>query len=79
MKEAAGRYFGLMEVVGIKGAYQKTILAIFCVLVYTVGSLSLGGPYYFAVAPYTNCPLEQSVDCAAFACTLPVNERSQYL
>jgi hypothetical protein len=56
MKEGAGRYFGLMEVVGTKGAYQNTMLAIFCVVVYTVGSLSLGGPYYFAVAPYTNCP-----------------------
>jgi hypothetical protein len=25
-------------------------------VVYSVGSLSLGGPYYFAVAPYANCP-----------------------
>lgn len=55
MEEKGGRYFGLMEVVGTNGAYQNTVLTIFCVVVYIVGSLSLGGPYYFAVAPYTNC------------------------
>ncbi len=45
-----------MEVVGTKGKYQKIILIIFCILVFEVGSLSLGNPYYFANAPYVNCP-----------------------
>jgi hypothetical protein len=50
------RYFRLMEVVGTTGKYQNIVLLLFCVLVFVVGSLSLGNPYYFAVAPYTNCP-----------------------
>ena len=45
-----------MEVVGTEGKYQSIVLALFCALVFEVGSLSLGNPYYFAVAPYVNCP-----------------------
>jgi hypothetical protein len=50
------QYFRLMEVVGASGKYQNIILILFCVLVFEVGCLSLGNPYYFAVAPYANCP-----------------------
>jgi hypothetical protein len=45
-----------MEVVGTSGKYQNILLILFSVLVFEVGSLSLGNPYYFAVAPYVNCP-----------------------
>jgi hypothetical protein len=80
-KESQRTYFKLMEVVGPSGKYQNIILAIFCVVVYSVGSLSLGGPYYFAVAPYANCPEPYSTasQCSNYVCSLPTDQRGQYL
>ena len=70
-----------MEVVGTKGKYQKIVLIIFCILVFEVGSLSLGNPYYFANAPYANCPqpYASGSECNEYVCSLPEAQRNQFL
>lgn len=47
-----------MEEVGVKGPYQNWVIALCGVLFFEIGLIQLGTPYYFAVAPYTNCPAE---------------------
>lgn len=50
------RYSGLIRAVGAKGKYQSIIIILAYVLSFQNGFISLGNPYYFAVAPYSNCP-----------------------
>jgi hypothetical protein len=49
-------YYKLMEEVGVHGKYQTGIIVLCCVLLFQIGAIQLGIPYYFAVAPYSNCP-----------------------
>jgi hypothetical protein len=49
-------YFQLIDKVGSRGRYQHIVIAIFCLITLLTGAMSLGSPYYFAVAPYVNCP-----------------------
>jgi hypothetical protein len=44
------------------------------------GIISLGTSYYFAIPPYTNCPPPHQgiVACTKYACSLPIEKRSQY-
>ena len=49
-------YFKLIDAVGSKGKYQTALIILSCVLYFQNGFPSLGTPYYFASAPYTNCP-----------------------
>jgi hypothetical protein len=67
------QFYALMEQVGLEGKYQ-TLLIIFCsLLCFQGGMLSLGTPYYFAIAPYTNCPApyQAASDCNSYVCSLP--------
>lgn len=71
-------YFQLIHKVGSRGRYQHIVIAIFCVITLLTGAMSLGSPYYFAVAPYVNCP-PQHKDCNAYVCSLPPIQREPYL
>lgn len=62
-----------MEEVGINGPYQTWVIVLCSVLFFQIGLIQLGVPYYFAVAPYTNCPKEYEgiTLCTEYACGLP--------
>lgn len=49
-------YFRLIEAVGSRGKYQTLVIALAYLVSFQNGLISLGTPYYFAVAPYSNCP-----------------------
>lgn len=74
-------YFQLIEAVGTNGKYQFLIILLAYVVSFQNGVLSLGTPYYFAVAPYTNCPPpnEGITKCTEYACSLPPEQRTQFL
>jgi MFS family permease len=83
MSEASERspsqYFKLVEVVGTRGRYQTLLTILACLLCFQNGFLSLGTPYYFAVAPYTNCPGHAGItECTRYACSRPLEERPSY-
>jgi hypothetical protein len=73
-------YSKLLEEVGIDGRYQTLIIVIFCITTFQMGMMVLGGSYYFAVAPYNNCPHQHpgTLQCTQHVCTLPYSERKQY-
>lgn len=49
-------YYKLMEEVGVNGKYQTWFIILSSALFVQIGFIQLGIPYYFAVAPYSNCP-----------------------
>lgn len=73
-------YHKLMEEVGINGRYQTFVIVLFCLVIFQNGMMILGSSYYFAVAPYTNCPKEYAgiTLCTKYACSLPYHQRKQY-
>lgn len=74
-------YFRLIEAVGSRGKYQTLVIALAYLVSFQNGLISLGTPYYFAVAPYSNCPEPYAgvTKCTEYACSLPPEQRAQYL
>ena len=72
--------YDLLSEVGTAGRYQTLIIVFSCLLSFQNGIISLGTPYYFAIAPYTNCPpVHPYANCNQFVCALPSQQRGRYL
>ena len=75
LRVSSSTYFKLIEAVGVSGNYQNLIIVFSFIICFLNGIISLGTPYYFAVAPYTNCPPPNTgiTQCTTYACSLPEN------
>ena len=69
-----------MAVVGDNGLYQKITIIITIITALICSVIVQGGPYFFAVAPFTNCPPPNKgiTLCTKYACSLPFSQRAEF-
>lgn len=72
-------FFNLLERVGSFGIYQKTTLIFWSLACYLCGGLSFITPFLFFQDPYSCSSLSNSKSCQEYVCSLPNNQRLEFL